>query len=419
MKCDCHMHMVLDGVSWKSAIARHENGPDDAFIRQALARYQVLGYTYLRDGGDRWDVGKRARELAPEYGIRYRTPLSPLCKVGHYGVFIGEKYEDFREYRLLVEKMRAQGADFIKIMISGLMDFDRFGVLTQPGLPPQDIRELIHIAHEEGFPVMAHANGARTVEAASAAGVDSVEHGAYLDDDALAAMAEAGIECAAVSPEHAKTLAEAAGKPLTVHIKLDTGMHRVGFSCDTEERTRQTVRAITEIAGDKRLHIGGIFTHFACCDDEMLDGLTPVPEGQLTEIQFGRYRRVLELLEGAGVDAGLRHASNSAAILGYAPAWLDAVRAGIILYGMTPDGRSWRDDRFRPVMTLETTVAHIQTLRCHLYRRQHPHPCHSAHRLRRRLDPGLHRCYGKHRRPSLPHRGTDLHGSVHGGHHRS
>ena len=185
----------------------------------------------------------------------------------------------------------------------------------------------------------------------------------YTFPENAAAMAEAGIECAAVSPEHAKTLAEAAGKPLTVHIKLDTGMHRVGFSCDTEERTRQTVRAITEIAGDKRLHIGGIFTHFACCDDEMLDGLTPVPEGQLTEIQFGRYRRVLELLEGAGVDAGLRHASNSAAILGYAPAWLDAVRAGIILYGMTPDGRPWRDDRFRPVMTLETTVAHIQTLR--------------------------------------------------------
>ena len=185
----------------------------------------------------------------------------------------------------------------------------------------------------------------------------------YTFPENAAAMAEAGIECAAVSPEHAKTLAEAAGKPLTVHIKLDTGMHRVGFSCDTEERTRQTVRAITEIAGDKRLHIGGIFTHFACCDDEMLDGLTPVPEGQLTEIQFGRYRRVLELLEGAGVDAGLRHASNSAAILAYAPAWLDAVRAGIILYGMTPDGRPWRDDRFRPVMTLETTVAHIQTLR--------------------------------------------------------
>ena len=84
------------------------------------------------------------------------------------------------------------GGDFIKIMISGLMDFDRFGVLTEPGLPEETVRELIHIAHEEGFSVMAHANGARTVEAAARAGVDSVEHGAYLDRDALAAMAEAG-----------------------------------------------------------------------------------------------------------------------------------------------------------------------------------------------------------------------------------
>jgi imidazolonepropionase-like amidohydrolase len=77
-------------------------------------------------------------------------------------------------------------------MISGLMDFDRFGVLTEEGLSSEEIRELVHIAHEEGFGVMAHANGARTVEAAAQAGVDSVEHGAYLDADALAAMAENG-----------------------------------------------------------------------------------------------------------------------------------------------------------------------------------------------------------------------------------
>ena len=192
VKCDCHMHMILDGVEWKAAIGRHKNGPDEAFIRNILHRYQSLGYTYLRDGGDRWGAGKRARELAPEYGICYRTPLSPLCKAGHYGGFIGEKYENFREFSELVKKMRQNGADFIKIMISGLMDFDRFGVLTQPGLPTDEIRELIHIAHEEGFAVMAHANGARTVEAAAAAGVDSVEHGAYLDGDALAAMAEMG-----------------------------------------------------------------------------------------------------------------------------------------------------------------------------------------------------------------------------------
>ena len=77
-------------------------------------------------------------------------------------------------------------------MISGLMDFDHYGVLSQPGLDPVEIRELIHIAREEGMAVMAHANGARTVEAAAAAGVDSVEHGAYLDRAALETMVQMG-----------------------------------------------------------------------------------------------------------------------------------------------------------------------------------------------------------------------------------
>ena len=189
---DCHMHMVLDGVDWKNAIRRHENGPDMAFIRRAIEVYRDLGVTYLRDGGDRWGVGKAARELAEGYGICYRTPLAPLCKKGHYGAFIGTVYENMAEYRALVRKAKSDGADFIKIMISGLMDFDRFGVLTEDGYSADEIRELIHTAHEEGFSVMAHANGAGTVEAAARAGVDSVEHGAYLDEAALAAMAEMG-----------------------------------------------------------------------------------------------------------------------------------------------------------------------------------------------------------------------------------
>lgn len=192
MKCDCHMHMVLDGVEWKSAMQRHKNGPDEAFIRSVLELYQKRGYTYLRDGGDRLGAGKRARELALEYGIRYRTPLAPISKRGHYGGFIGVQFDTLKEYADLVRSARAQGADFVKLMISGLMDFDRFGVLTEEGLPAGEIRQMIHIARSEGFSVMAHANGARTVEAAAAAGVDSVEHGAYLDADALAAMAEMG-----------------------------------------------------------------------------------------------------------------------------------------------------------------------------------------------------------------------------------
>ena len=192
MTADCHMHMILDGYDWKSAIQRHREKPEDGFIRGVLHTYQQLGITYLRDGGDRWGAGKRARELAGEYGITYRTPLAPLCCKGHYGSFIGLVYEDLREYAHLVKQQKQHGADFVKIMISGLMDFDRAGVLTEPGLPPEQIRQLIHIAHEEGMSVMAHANGAETVLAAAQAGIDSVEHGAYQNQESLAAMTEAG-----------------------------------------------------------------------------------------------------------------------------------------------------------------------------------------------------------------------------------
>lgn len=189
---DCHIHMVLSGSDWRGAIARHENAPDLLAIREILERYHGLGYTYLRDGGDKWGVGAAARSMAADYGICYRTPLAPISKRGHYGGFIGLQFSTLAEYAWLVRQQKQAGSDFVKIMISGLMDFDRFGRLTQPGLSPGEIREMIHIAHEEGQSVMAHANGAEVVEAAAQAGVDSVEHGAYLDESALAAMAEAG-----------------------------------------------------------------------------------------------------------------------------------------------------------------------------------------------------------------------------------
>lgn len=185
--------MVLDGVEWKSAIARHQNEPDEAFIRKTLGIYQQNGYTYLRDGGDRWGVGYAAQKLGDEYGITYRTPGAPLCQKGCYGSFIGQTYENLTEYKDLVLQAKKQGADFIKIMISGLMDFDRYGVLTQEGLPKEQIHSLIHIAHEEGFAVMAHCNGGNTALYAAEAGVDSIEHGAYLHKEALDAMAEQNV----------------------------------------------------------------------------------------------------------------------------------------------------------------------------------------------------------------------------------
>ena len=190
MLSDCHIHMVLDGVYWKDAIARHRAGVREDWVRRTLSAYRQRGITYLRDGGDRWGVCSLAARLAPEYGIRYRIPGAPIHKNGHYGGFIGRGFDTMADYRALVEDARHSGADFIKIMISGLMDFDRLGVLTDVPLTPEEIREMIAIAHGEGFSVMAHANGDATVAAAIAAGVDSIEHGAYLGQETLHRLAE-------------------------------------------------------------------------------------------------------------------------------------------------------------------------------------------------------------------------------------
>ena len=190
MYCDCHIHMALDGSDWKAALARHKTAPDEHFIRRTLVHYRSLGFTFLRDGGDRWGAGEFAAQIAEEYGIRYRTPCFPIYKRGHYGSFIGRGYETEAEFRALTAEVRARGGHFIKIMISGLMDFNHYGVLTDMPMPAGEVRMLADIAHEAGFAVMAHANGDAAVSAAIAAGIDSVEHGAYLTDETLQQLAD-------------------------------------------------------------------------------------------------------------------------------------------------------------------------------------------------------------------------------------
>lgn len=190
MHGDCHMHMVLDGVYYKDAIAAHRGHVRDDLIHQRLSAYAREGILYLRDGGDAFGVAQRAAEFAGEYGIEYRTPCFPICLKGRYGAFIGKTFETIADYRTLVDEVKRNGGDFIKLMISGLMDFNEFGKITSEPLTLAQMKELFHIAHEEGFAVMAHANGSETVCNAIEAGVDSIEHGAYLDEEALKAIAE-------------------------------------------------------------------------------------------------------------------------------------------------------------------------------------------------------------------------------------
>ena len=190
---DCHAHVIMDGKNYKEAVALHKNGVVEEAIHQCFRGYRESGITFLRDGGDSYGVSMRAKKIASEYGITYLTPIFAIYKSGHYGGIVGRSFSNLQEYHQLVKVAKAFGADFIKIMISGLIDFSQYGVLTEEGLEPELIGQMISIAHGEGLAVMAHCNGARTMEAAACAGVDSIEHGAYSDEQALRCMAENGV----------------------------------------------------------------------------------------------------------------------------------------------------------------------------------------------------------------------------------
>lgn len=180
----------MDGADFRAARERHSQGVDKSVVRAQLAALRAAGVVYFRDGGDAHGVGLFAREIAAEYGIDYVSPAFAIHRKGRYGGIVGRGYETREEYQRLLLEAKAQRCDFIKIMLSGIITFRNYGELSCAPLPPEEIRWLISDAHELGFSVMAHVNGAETVRAAVEAGLDSVDHGFFLDDACLDAMAE-------------------------------------------------------------------------------------------------------------------------------------------------------------------------------------------------------------------------------------
>ena len=187
---ECHAHIIMDGVNYRHAIDLHRNGPDDNVIREHLKIYQDRGITFVRDGGDALGVSARAKELAPEYGIDYRTPVFAIHKEGHYGSIVGKSFSTMSEFHKRVLEAKEQSADFIKIMTTGLLDFNAHGAITGTPLDATEVKEMVHIAHEEGMAVMSHTNGTYGVQAAVEAGVDSLEHGNYMNEESLAMLSE-------------------------------------------------------------------------------------------------------------------------------------------------------------------------------------------------------------------------------------
>lgn len=224
---ECHAHMIMDGVNYRAAVALHQNVVCENTVRKHLQESADAGIKFIRDGGDAREVSKLAKELAPEYGIDYRTPIFAIHKKGHYGGIVGHSFEDWKGYKSLIVRARDEGADFIKIMVSGILDFAHAGTLSEEGLPKDEIQYMIHAAHDAGMAVMAHCNGDQTCFWTLEAGVDSLEHGFFMEEETLHLLAERQIPWIPTLSPVGNLLGCGRFPDEEVHKNLDMQMERV------------------------------------------------------------------------------------------------------------------------------------------------------------------------------------------------
>lgn len=139
-------------------------------------------------------------------------------------------------------------------------------------------------------------------------------------------------------------------KTVHIHIGLDTGMSRIGFA-DTEESV-QEIKKITELPN---VEVEGLFTHFARADETDISS---------AEKQLERYVAFERLLYKNGIRIPMKHCSNSAGIIRMPKANMDAVRAGITIYGIYPSTEVERDIvKLLPVMELKSHVSYVKELK--------------------------------------------------------
>jgi alanine racemase len=152
--------------------------------------------------------------------------------------------------------------------------------------------------------------------------------------------------------ESASAFSQAASlqnKTGTIHIKIDSGMGRIGFLPNDE-----SVDEIINISKLPNINIEGIFTHFATADEK---------DKSYTRLQYERFSTVVKKLEEKGLSIPIKHVSNSAAIIDFPEYNLDMVRPGIILYGYYPSNDVNKDRiQLKPAMTLRAKISNVKTV---------------------------------------------------------
>lgn len=139
------------------------------------------------------------------------------------------------------------------------------------------------------------------------------------------------------------------GKEIKIHIKLDTGMGRIGFIPGEE-----SLEAVSKIYKLHGIIVEGIFTHFSAADER---------DKSYTYMQFEKYMEFINKLESRGIKIPIKHVSNSAATIDLSEMHLDMVRTGIALYGLYPSEEVNKEKvQLKPLASLKARISHVKTI---------------------------------------------------------
>jgi imidazolonepropionase-like amidohydrolase len=194
---DAHVHLALDSIdffqcleNWNKPLLIEDN------MKEFLRRYLEMGIVAIRDGGDlpgfSWLAKNRVQEQV-WLGPQVLSVHEAVSRKGMYGRFLGRGYKDTLDWHETERDFFAQGIDQFKIIVTGIIRFDQYGVVGPTQWTVEELKELVEAAHQRGKKVMAHASGEEGISVAIAAGVDSIEHGYYITTEHLKWMREKDI----------------------------------------------------------------------------------------------------------------------------------------------------------------------------------------------------------------------------------
>lgn len=194
---DCHIHLSMHGRDLLQVIREWDERPQATAIQaqHALFDYLQHGIVAVRDGSDKKNIGLTAKKKVSAGNWPGPVVIATgqaIYKKGKYGAFLGPGISDIKEVTPAIRQLAANGVDQLKVVVSGLVSFKKFGVVGPPQFSLEELTHIVHTGHNHGLKIMAHASSQTAVELAIAAGVDSVEHGYFMSDRCLARMAEQG-----------------------------------------------------------------------------------------------------------------------------------------------------------------------------------------------------------------------------------